>query len=92
MIETERLRIHISSQDEMRRFIENQTDDVLIRAYKEMLQGCLEHPEQWEWYAIWMIERKDGLHVGDLSFKGLGEDGSVEKQAVLQNRSDLAPQ
>ncbi len=78
MMETERLRIHIASQDEMQRYIEKQTDDVLIKAYKEMLQGCLDHPEQWEWYAIWMIEGKDGVHVGDLSFKGLSEDGSVE--------------
>jgi len=77
-LETKRLRLHIAAQDEMERFIETQTDDVMITAYREMLQGCLDHPEQWEWYAMWMIEREDGAHVGDLCFKGFGADGSVE--------------
>ena len=27
---------------------------------------------------IWFIELKDGTHVGDLCFKGLNADGSVE--------------
>ena len=62
----------------MRRIIAEQTDTELIKAYSEMLQGCLDHPEQWMWYAVWIIERKDGTHVGDLSFKGAGDDGSVE--------------
>ncbi len=77
-IETERLTIYTASQDEMVRFIEKQTDAILITAYREMLSGCLDHPESWEWHAIWMIEQKDGTHVGDLSFKGLHPDGSVE--------------
>ena len=78
ILETSRLRIRIASQEEMTEFIEKETDDVLKTAYREMLQGCMEHPEQWEWYAIWMIESKDGSHIGDLSFKGLGPDGAVE--------------
>lgn len=78
VIETHRLRIHPASQEEMIRFIEKQTDDILTAAYREMLQGCLDHPDQWDWYAIWFIERKNGAHVGELSFKGLRADGSVE--------------
>ena len=78
VIETKRLMIHSASQDEMLRFIEKQTDEILIKAYREMLQGCLEQPHEWDWYAIWFIERKDGSHVGDLCFKGLQADGSVE--------------
>ena len=62
----------------MIRIIDSQTDYILRKAYQEMLQGCLDHPGQWEWYAIWIIERKDGTHVGDLCFKGLNNDGSVE--------------
>ncbi len=76
--ETKRLKIHIATREEMTEFIEKQTDDVLKTAYQEMLQGCVDHPEQWEWFAIWMIESRDGIHIGDLSFKGLGSDGSVE--------------
>lgn len=78
VLETERFRIHTASRDEMQRFIEAQSDAVLKTAYREMLQGSLDHPDQWEWYSIWMIERKDGAHVGDLCFKGLNADGSVE--------------
>ena len=58
--------------------IECQRDPALRRAYQEMLTGCLEHPGQWEWYVVWVIERQDGSRVGDLSFKGLGDDGSTE--------------
>ncbi|MGX8698972.1 MAG: GNAT family N-acetyltransferase, partial [bacterium] len=44
----------------------------------EMLEGCLRHPDRWAWYAAWLLERKDGTRIGDLCFKGLGEDGSAE--------------
>ena len=78
VIETKRLMIHTATQDEMIRIIEEQADEILEKAYREMLQGCLDHPEAWDWYAIWIIERKNGSHVGELSFKGLNADGSAE--------------
>ena len=78
MIETKNLKIYAASQNEMENFIELQTNDVLKAAYKEMLNGCIENPEQWEWYAIWMIELKDGTHIGELCFKGLDSNGVVE--------------
>ena len=78
MIETNRLKIYPASKEQMEAFIAAQSVDVLIAAYTEMLDGCLAHPEQWEWYAIWMIELKDGTHIGDLCFKGLSEDGIAE--------------
>ena len=62
----------------MTAFIEKQTDDVLKTAYMEMLRGCMDHPEQWEWFAIWFIESRSGAHIGELSFKGLKSDGSAE--------------
>ena len=77
-LETARLKIHIASREEMERYIEEQTVPELIQAYGEMLQGCIDRPDRWAWYAIWMIGLKDGTHVGDLSFKGFNEDGSVE--------------
>ena len=77
-LETTRLRVHTASQAEMEKIIDSQTDAELKKAYQEMLQGCLDYPEQWDWYAIWVIEEKDGTQVGDLSFKGLAADGSVE--------------
>lgn len=78
ILETQRLILHVASRGEMVGFIETQTDAELTTAYNEMLQGSLAHPEQWEWYAIWMIELKNGTHVGDLSFKGLHPDGRAE--------------
>ena len=78
VIQTPRLTLHAASQEEMRRFIDAQTDPVLAAACREMLQGCLDHPEARLWHALWMIERQDGTHVGELSFKGFNPDGSVE--------------
>ena len=77
-LETERLKLYTASQAEMEQIIERQTDEELKKAYQEMLDGYLAHPEQGEWYAIWLVTRHDGVQVGDLSFKGLNEDGSVE--------------
>ena len=78
MIETKRLKIYAASQEEMEQFIESQMIDVLKLAYTEMLNGCLNNPNQWEWYAIWMIELKDGTHIGELCFKGIDESYSTE--------------
>lgn len=78
IIETNRLTIQNASESEMRSIIEKQTDPELIKAYSEMLQECLANPEKWNWYATWMIKKKDGTHIGDLCFKGQGDDGSVE--------------
>ena len=77
-IETERLAIHTMSEDEMRGLLEKQTDEELIKAYREMLQESLDHRDAWDWYAAWAIEQKDGTHIGELCFKGLNDDGSVE--------------
>ena len=69
MIVTDRLKLYTASQGQMVAFISVQIDGALKAAYTEMLDGCLLHPDQWEWYAIWMIELKDGTHVGELCFK-----------------------
>ena len=78
MITTERLRLYPASLDQMETMIASEQDEELKKAYSEMLDGCLRYPDQWEWYAIWMIEKKDGTRVGDLCFKGLGESGAAE--------------
>ena len=78
MIETKRLKIYTASQKQMESFIAAQTLDVLKAAYTEMLNGCLANPDQWEWYAVWMIELKDGTHIGELCFKGIDGSGTTE--------------
>ncbi len=78
MIETKRLKIYVSSKEQMEAFIAAQPIDELKAAYSEMLSGALMHPEKWEWYAIWMIEFKDGTHIGELCFKGLSNEGITE--------------
>ena len=77
-LETERLVIYPASQKEMLQIIDEEQDEILKTAYTEMLQGAMKSPDQWVWYAIWIIEKKDGIKVGDLCFKGLNNDGSVE--------------
>lgn len=78
ILETERLTLAPVSNDELRQQIDKETDAEMKLAYGEMLEGCLQHPESRIWYAMWMIRTKDGTPVGDLCFKGLGEDGTVE--------------
>ena len=78
MIETKRLIVYPASQEQMEAYIAAETDAELKKAYTEMLEGCLRHPDQWHWYAMWMIELRDGTHIGDLCFKGLGANGVVE--------------
>jgi len=59
--------------------IQQMADEEMAIAYGEMIEGCRQHPEQYEWYCIWKMMRKDdGELIGDLCFKGLKEDGTVE--------------
>ena len=78
MLNTERLRLYPASREQMKAMIASEQEEELKKAYSEMLEGCLRHPDQWDWYAIWMIEKTDGTHIGDLCFKGLREDGIAE--------------
>ncbi len=78
MLDADRLVIYAASEQEMRQLVESERDSGLREAYREMLQGSLEHPEDWGWYAAWLIVRKDGANIGNLSFKGIPEDGIVE--------------
>ena len=78
MIETKRLRLYPAAREQMEAFIAAETDPELKKAFGEMLEGCLRHPDQWQWYAMWMIELRDGTHVGDLCFKGLDTSGTAE--------------
>ena len=78
MIETTRLKIHIASDEEIRFLIAAQRDDALKAAYTEMFKGCAEHPHERKWYAPWMIELKEGTHVGELCFMGPPSGGAVE--------------
>ena len=47
-------------------------------AYCEMEAGARSHPEARQWYAPWIIRLADGESVGELCFKGLSPDGTVE--------------
>ena len=78
MLEADRLVIYAASEKEMNQIIEAEKDEELRQAYREMLRGSLEHEDDWGWYALWLIVRKDGAHIGNLSFKGVPENGVVE--------------
>ena len=80
MIKTERLNIYPASDEQMKNLIKKEAVPELKCAYKEMLDGCLAHPDKREWYVIWNIELNDGSGtvVGNLSFKGLEADGILE--------------
>ena len=71
MMETERIRIYPAGREQMERMIASERDEDLQKAYGEMLAGSLSHPEDRDWYALWIIEKTDGTPVGDLCFKGI---------------------
>lgn len=60
MIQTERLILHPATDEEMRALIAAEPDEDLKKAYAEMLEGCLEKPEQRLWYAAWFIDTLSG--------------------------------
>lgn len=78
MITTGRLRIFPAARGMMEETVSSEKDPELRQAYSEMLNCCLCHPDQWEWYAMWVIELAGGERVGDLCFKGLDENGVAE--------------
>ena len=71
MVESDLIRIYPADREQMEALIAAEKDGELKKAYREMLDGCLAHPERWEWFAAWFIEKADGTRVGDLCFKGL---------------------
>ena len=86
MVETNRMNIYPLSLDRMDEVIKNEPDEEMKKAYGEMKEGCEKHPEQYVWYAIWYMELKAGnIPVGDLCFKGLEENGSVEIVPALSD-------
>lgn len=79
-IQTERLLLSALSNDEIRHLIQEERDSEMKVAYEEMLSGCLQNPKDREWYAPWKMELNSnlGIMIGDICFKGLQADGSVE--------------
>lgn len=79
-IRTQRLIISPLTNEEMKEWIRKENNSDLKQAYEQMLTGCVNHPEQRLWYAIWNMKvlGKDYLSVGDLCFKGLTNRGAVE--------------
>lgn len=79
-IETERLILYPTANESMERLIAAEHDAEMKQAYSEMLQGCVQNPNERIWYAVWYIELKNSPRtiVGDFCFKGLNADGAVE--------------
>ncbi len=72
------IRIYPADRQQLEDAIDGAEDPELKKAYKQMLDGCMEHSEKWDWYAMWLIDNKDGIHVGDLCVKGLEDDNNPE--------------
>ena len=83
MIETKRIKMYPASREQMEEIIALEPCEELKVAYSEMLEGCLQHIDEWEWYAMWNIELINGTRVGDLNFKGLDENGVTEIGYVI---------
>ena len=80
MVTTERMNIFPISIEQLKEIVEQEKNEVLKSAYQEMLDDCLEYPENYIWYTLWFMELKDSENeiVGTLSFKGIDGKGIVE--------------
>ncbi len=80
VIKTERMLIYPISIEKMRDVINNEGNEILKTAYKEMLDGCLKYPSQHIWYTLWFIELKgySNIIAGNISFKGIDKNGITE--------------
>ena len=80
MVTTERMNIFPISIEKLKEIVEKEKNKMLKIAYQEMLDGCLEYPENYIWYTLWFMELKDSENeiVGTLSFKGIDGKGIVE--------------
>lgn len=80
MVITERMKVYPLSTEKLKETVEMGRDEVLKSAYREMLEGCLRCPEKHVWYTLWAMELRGSENevVGNLSFKGITEDGRVE--------------
>ena len=72
-IKTPRLYISLASNEEMEQVIAADSDPEMQKAYGEMLQGAIEHPDIREFYAMWRIGLRANpeVFIGDVCFKGL---------------------
>ena len=80
MVTTERMNIFPISIEKLKEIVEKEKNKMLKIAYQEMLDGCLEYPENYIWYTLWFMKLKDSENeiVGNLSFKGIDDKGIVE--------------
>ena len=72
-IKTERLTIFPMTENELTQLINKYSVAApeLSSAYREMLNNCIQFPEQYVWYAAWKICLADsGKEVGYAGFKG----------------------
>ncbi|MDO5521989.1 MAG: GNAT family N-acetyltransferase [bacterium] len=79
-VKTPRLTIYPLSDPEMQTLIQTEQDPEMKQAYTEMYEGCKQNPDKRIWNAVWNMQLNEDMKtiVGDLSFKGLSSDGSVE--------------
>lgn len=80
MIITDRMKVYPISIKKMKEIVKIEKNEILKIAYKEMLDGCLNYPENYIWYTLWFMELKDLENeiIGTLSFKGIDDKGIVE--------------
>ena len=80
MVTTERMNIYPISIEKLKEIAQQEKNEILKIAYQEMLNGCLDYPENFIWYTLWFMELKDSENeiVGNLSFKGIDDKGIVE--------------
>ena len=85
ILQTERLKIHLATIEEMQELIDKTKNKELQIAYKEMLNGVVNNPKEKEFYGMWFILSLKNEHIGEMCFKGIN-NGETEIGYGIQKK------
>lgn len=79
VVETERLRMVPQTMEALRMLHDEEMDEDMKQAYKDMMETVQQLPGQEEWGTEWEIALASGQRIGGIGFKGAPDgEGIVE--------------
>ena len=77
-VESERLILYPSNNEEMKAMIEKENDPEMKQAYTEMLEDCLSNPRERMRHTAWNMELKNGTGKYD-AYSYMSEGTTVQE-------------
>ena len=77
-VESERLILYPSNNEEMKAMIEKENAPEMKQAYTDRLEGCLSNPRERMWHTAWNMESKNGTGKYD-AYSYMSEGVTVQE-------------